>query len=70
MQQHTPLLVTEKAQADILSISVHHLINLRKRRLVPYVRLGKSIRYDPNEVAKAVRKLTIEEHTAPARAKR
>ena len=59
MERHPVLLITEAEQARILRISPHHLINLRRRRLVPHVRLGKSVRYNPDEVAKAMRKLTI-----------
>lgn len=71
MERHQRLLLTEKEQAALLSISANHLINLRRGRLVPHVRLGKSIRYNPVEVAKAVEKLTIREHTqTPGRSKR
>jgi len=71
MDRQQPLLLTEKEQAALLSISEHHLVNLRRQRLVPHVRLGKSVRYNPVEVARAVEKLTISEHTqAPARSKR
>ena len=65
MERQQPLLLTEKEQAALLSISAHHLINLRRQRLVPHVKLGKSIRYNPTEVARAVQKLTIAEHTQP-----
>jgi hypothetical protein len=41
------------------------LVNLRNRRLIPFVKLGKSIRYNPDRVAKALEKLTVEEHTQP-----
>lgn len=55
-----PLLVTERTQARLLRVSLRHLINLRKRRLVPHVRLGRSVRYNPSEVEKAVEKLTVQ----------
>lgn len=71
MERHQRLLLTEKEQAALLSISPNHLINLRRGRLVPHVRLGRSIRYNPVEVARAVEKLTISEHTqTPARARK
>ena len=70
METSTPLLVTEKELATLLNISWQHLVNLRKRRLVPFVRLGKSVRYSPTKVAKALEKLTVEEHTPPAKARR
>jgi len=34
---------------------------LRKRRLIPYIKLGKSVRFDPAAVAAAIQKLTIKE---------
>ena len=58
--QRQPL-ITEKAQAELLGCSLRHLINLRNRRLVPFVRLGKLVRYNPDNVQKAVEKLTIRE---------
>jgi hypothetical protein len=60
-----PLLVDEKTQARLLRISHHHLVNLRNRRAHSFVKLGKSIRYNPDRVAKALEKLTVEEHTQP-----
>lgn len=71
MERHQRLLLTEKEQAAVLSISANHLVNLRRGRLVPHVRLGKSIRYNPIEVAKAMEKLTIKEHAqTPARSRK
>ena len=48
-------------QAEQLQCSIRHLINLRNKRLIPYVRLGKSIRYDPAAVQRALEKLTVKE---------
>ena len=58
--QRTPL-ISEKAQAELLGCSLRHLVNMRNRRLIPYVRLGKLVRYDPAEVERAIQKLTIRE---------
>ena len=61
MQTHRRTLVDEKTQAELLDCSLRHLINLRNRRLVPHIRLGKLVRYDPNAVQRALEKLTVRE---------
>lgn len=61
VQPMQPLLISEKKQARLLGISIRHLINLRNRKLAPYIRLGRSIRYRPDAVEKALQKLTIAE---------
>ena len=58
----TAKLVTERQMAKQLQISPRHLLSLRQRRLLPCVKLGKSIRYDPEDVGRAIKKLTIHEH--------
>jgi hypothetical protein len=56
-------LLTESEQAELLTCSVRHLQNLRRTKLIPYVRLGpRLVRYDPTEVERAIQKLTIREH--------
>jgi predicted DNA-binding transcriptional regulator AlpA len=56
-------LITESELAEILTCSVRHLQNLRRWKLIPYVRLGpRLVRYDPSEVERAIQKLTIREH--------
>ena len=52
---------TEEELAKELRVSQRHLINLRNRRLIPFVRLGRLIRYDRRAVAKALDKLTVRE---------
>jgi hypothetical protein len=62
-------LVTPEAQAKLLSCSLGHLTRMRKRRMIPYVELGKkgqdrgrhAIRYNPEQVERAIQKLTIRE---------
>ena len=61
MQSHTTELNTEKEQAEVMKISVRHLTHLRARRLIPFIRLGKSIRYDPVAVQRALEKLSVKE---------
>jgi hypothetical protein len=60
MNKQEKLLLTEKAQAELLSISWRGLAEYRKRRLVPCVRLGRLVRYNPVEVARAMEALTVE----------
>lgn len=63
MQATQKTLLTRNEQAEALSISWRHLENLRKARLIPFVKLGRSIRYDPRKVAEAIeRNLTVEAH--------
>jgi Helix-turn-helix domain len=54
-------LLREKEQAKQLKCSLRHLINLRNKRLIPFIRLGRSIRYDPTAVQHALEKLTVRE---------
>lgn len=54
-------LITEEEQARQLHCSQRHLIRMRNRRMIPYVKLGRMIRYDPMKVAAAIEKLTIKE---------
>ena len=55
------LLVNEKQMAAMLGVSWGHMINLRRRRMVPFVQLGKAICYDPKLVEIALRKHTVRE---------
>lgn len=54
-------LLREKEQAKQLKCSLRHLVNLRNKRLIPFIRLGRSIRYNPIAVARALEKLEIKE---------
>lgn len=56
MQTHTTNLIKVQEQAKLLGISTRHLHDLTRRRLVPVVRLGRSIRYNPQAVATAIEK--------------
>jgi excisionase family DNA binding protein len=57
----TPLLVTAKELAPMLGCSWRHVLTLRDQRLIPYVRLGRLVRYNPEEVRQAIERLTIRE---------
>ncbi len=51
--------ITEEDLAKALSLSVSQMANLRARRLIPYLRIGRSIRYEPIAVNSALQKLTV-----------
>ncbi len=59
-----PALLNETAVATQLGISLRHLRTLRSRRLIPYLKLGKAVRFDPAAVSAAISRLTV---TTPAR---
>ncbi len=52
-------LLTIKEMAAMLSMSWRGVQELTKRREIPVVRLGRSVRYNPPAVAKALEKLTV-----------
>ena len=56
MQTQSTKLITVREQAALLSVSTRHLHDLTRQRLVPVVRLGRSIRYNPAAVAAAIEK--------------
>jgi excisionase family DNA binding protein len=62
MKNQEQILITETEMAEQLSCCKRHLITLRQKRLIPHVRLGRLVRYNPEAVAKALEKLTIREH--------
>ena len=53
--------LTEPEQAKLLKCCTRHLLGLRQKRLIPYLKLGRSVRYDPEAVARAMEKLTVKE---------
>lgn len=61
MMKHENALLTVKEQAALLGISWRHLQNLTWKRLVPHLKLGKSVRYRHADVLRALEKLTIRE---------
>jgi hypothetical protein len=54
-------LLTEKEQAAQLSISWRGLQEYRKKRLVPFIRLGRRVLYRPSDVERALERLTVPE---------
>lgn len=61
IERHRQLLVTEKTLAGMMNCSLRHIMNLRYRKQIPYIRLGRAIRYNPVAVEQALQKLTFEE---------
>jgi excisionase family DNA binding protein len=51
---HSAKLITAREQAALLAVSTRHLHDLTKERLVPCVRLGRSVRYSPEAVIEAL----------------
>jgi hypothetical protein len=56
MEAQEKTLLTEKEQARLLSMSWRGLQEFRKRGLVPFVRIGRLVRYHPKDVERALRK--------------
>jgi hypothetical protein len=52
---------TPKEQAEELNCSLRHLANLKTKRMIPHIKLGHSVRYDPAAVARALDKLSVKE---------
>lgn len=61
LTQPETILLTEKQQAARIPCSPRHLVNMRNRRLIPYIKFGRLVRYDPVAVARALEKLTVKE---------
>lgn len=57
-------LLTVKEVASLLKCSSKHVADLRDKHRIPCVRLGRLVRYNPEEVMKAIEKLTIKEQGA------
>jgi DNA-binding transcriptional MerR regulator len=53
--------ISEKEQAERISISWRALQEYRKKRLIPFVRLGRRVLYKPADVERALERLTIKE---------
>jgi hypothetical protein len=54
-------LVSEKEQAALLSMSQRGLQEARRKMLLPYVRIGRRVLYNPVDVERALERLTIRE---------
>jgi excisionase family DNA binding protein len=56
VQTQSIKLISVRDQAQQLGISARHLHDLTKQRLIPCVRLGRAVRYNPAAVAQAIEK--------------
>jgi excisionase family DNA binding protein len=54
-------LFTDKEMAAMLGCSWAHVKTLRLKRQIPFIKLGRLVRYNPQEVMKAIEKLTTRE---------
>lgn len=52
-------LLTHSEVAGLLGVSVRHVKSLQARRLVPFVRLGRLVRFDPAQLREALVALTV-----------
>ena len=59
MPKQTRQLITPKEQAHRLSCSLRHLQNMKNSRIVPHLKLGRLVRYDPEAVDRALERLTV-----------
>ena len=53
--------VTEKDLVRMLKVSPRFVLSLRRRRLIPFCKLGRSVRFPLEEVESALKKLTVKE---------
>jgi excisionase family DNA binding protein len=51
--------VTEEELADRLKCSRRHILSLRKKKLLPVLKLGAAVRYELESVERALEKLEI-----------
>jgi hypothetical protein len=54
MKTENVKLITPREQAALLSVCTRHLHDLKNQRIIPCVKLGRSIRYNPQAVAAAL----------------
>jgi hypothetical protein len=54
-------LIGEKQLLEDLQFSARHLWNLRKRRMIPYTKVGRRVMYNPTDVERALNKLSVKE---------
>jgi hypothetical protein len=53
-------LIKEREAAELMQCSARHLRNLRRKRLLPYFRLGGAIRYSVVDLDAALKRLKVE----------
>jgi hypothetical protein len=52
-------LLTERDTAKLMKYSVRHLRTLRRMKLLPYLQIRRSIRYDLRDVEAALKRLKV-----------
>ncbi len=52
-------LISERELAKMLGVSLRHVGNLRERRVIPFIRLGRSVRFNPDEISQVLNRLTV-----------
>ncbi|MFT5090238.1 MAG: excisionase family DNA binding protein [Candidatus Latescibacterota bacterium] len=55
-----PLLLTPEEAAKMLRISKSYLYELKSRNRIPYIKVGASLRFRPQDLQSFVEKLAIE----------
>ena len=53
-------LFNRKQIADYIGVSQRTISNMMRKRLIPVIKIGKSVRFDPAKVRKALDKYEIE----------
>ena len=54
-------LFKRKQIADYIGVSERTISNMMRKRLIPVIKFGKSVRFDPKRVRQALEKYEIEE---------
>lgn len=60
-------LLTKKQLAEELKIGLRSLDSLMAKRAIPFLKLGKSVRFDPEAVKESLKGYTVRAVTLPAR---
>ncbi|MBX3736022.1 MAG: helix-turn-helix domain-containing protein [Candidatus Didemnitutus sp.] len=53
-------LLNELEVSEILNVSVRQVANLRERRLISYIKLGRAVRFDPDLLRIEIGRLSIQ----------
>ena len=53
-------LFNRKQIADYIGVSERTISNMMSKRIIPVIKIGKSVRFDPSKVRKALDKYEIE----------
>ena len=59
----TPQLVTSAQAAETLAISTRQLLRLKSRGTLPYVQMGRSVRYRMKDIASFIESQTKQNET-------